>query len=87
MQEFSEKHTRSINSLAQMTEAKLIDLKGLFHGSRNHVPVRTTIVNDLNEEEEVVIKQIIQKLNNLLKDYCTRYNVKQTQLRLKKEIL
>ena len=87
MNELSDKHKRVIHSLAQMIEAKLIDLEGFFHTSQLHEPVCTSIYNDLTRDEEKEIKQIIQKIYTLLGNYCVNYEIKRTELSLKKEIL
>lgn len=87
MNELSDNHKRAIHSLAQMVEAKLIDLEGFFHTSQLHEPVCTSINNDLTRDEEKEIKQIMQKLYALLSNYCQNYEIKRTELSLKKEIL
>lgn len=87
MQEFSDKHKRAIHSLARMVETKLIDLEGFFHTADSHVPVCITMVNDLTRGQEKEINQVIQKLYDLLRDYCAKYEIKRTELSLKKEVL
>jgi len=82
----SDKHNRDAHSIAQLVEAKLIDLENFFHEVNLHKGVNISVENDLTVEEEKEVKQMIQNIYELLKTFSERYEIKPIKLSLKKEI-
>jgi len=82
----SDKHNRDVHSIAQLVEAKLMDMENYFHDAQMHQGVNISVVNDLSPQEEKEVKQLMQNIYHLLRKFSERYEIKPTALSLKKEI-
>lgn len=82
----SDKHNRAAHSIAQLVEAKLIDMENFFHFEYLHKGVNISIENDLTQQEETDVRQMMQNIHDLLRDFSVHYEIKPTKLSLKKEI-
>lgn len=82
----SDQHNRDAHSIAQLIETKLIDMENFFNHSQLQKGVNISIVDDFTPQEERDVKEMMQNIYSFLKEFCERYEIKPSQLSLKKEI-
>lgn len=82
----SDKHNRDVHSIAQLVEAKLMDMENYFHDTQMHQGVNISVVNDLSPQEEKDVKQLMNNIYHLLRKFSERYEIKPVALSLKKEL-
>lgn len=84
----SENHYRVVKSIATLVEKKLEELENcLLRQSATPQKIRMLHKHDMNREQVRTIRSDLNRIYQLLNEFCLQYNIAKEELSVKKEIL